>query len=133
MTESQKQWVETMRSMGNNKVKAKPRAGKGFFAQSLFALVTAPAFARIISWALLANLAVLCADHWGLDQPMMGEPATWYSYELHQTLKLGFNLIFYLEASCKLYAFGVAFYLKYALSACLSDPADAIPCGGELR
>ena len=119
MTESQQQWVETMKSMSGTKVKARPKAGKARLDQALFWLLTHPIFPGVIAGVIALNTLVLTTDHWGFDQEVgllqaAGEDGAgegWYTHDVFTGLLTVFTLTFYVEMAMKLRAFGLTYYL----------------------
>ena len=109
MTEEQKQWVESMRTMGNTKLKAKPVLGPdaSTFQAGLFTLLRSDSMIKVMHVILVTNICVLASDHWGLALAESG-----YTYGTYTSILAAYNYLFYLECLAKMYAFGPYFYWK---------------------
>ena len=69
MTESQKQWVETMKSMQGNTIKMKPQYNNGGeYDLILFDVCRSKAFDTGFQILVACNMLVLCSDFWGYAQ-----------------------------------------------------------------
>ena len=85
--------------------RVKPKPGEGPSLQMLFRVMSSKAAEFAITAVIVLNLAVLVtADHWGTRES--------YGFQSYHQLLAAFNLVFYIEAACKLVAFGRAFYLR---------------------
>jgi len=117
MTEDQRLWVETMRSMGGVKGKGKPRKPKttgcvGLVDELLYRSITSPHYPAVVTIIVLINVMLLACDYWGFESEPphpTREQTDSYVYEI---VLEAYTVLFYLEALGKLRAYGSLFYFR---------------------
>jgi hypothetical protein len=102
MTQEQLQWVSTMKAVTHQRPAriARPPEGCRLW---LYNLVTSQAFDAFIMGVIVANVAVMACDYWGIDK----DPSNFAMY--HKAMSV-FAYIFYTEAVLKLSGIGPAGY-----------------------
>ena len=107
MTAEQKQWIETMVAVGKQKPVKIPEPPHNCIRWVCFNIVTSATFDTFIIGVIIANVAMMACDYWGIEQdPQM---FMYYNDAMH-----GFGNIYYCECVLKLCGLGCAKYFSDA-------------------
>jgi len=105
MTTEQQQWVDTMRAAAKQKPARGVRPPSDCARRVLFDLVTSSTFDGLVMSVIVANVALMACDYWGMDR----QPRVLDAF--NGALRT-FGHIYYAEAVLKLLALGPGGYFR---------------------
>ena len=105
MTDGQLQWVNTMKSMVSQKADKSARRPTSGLRRACFALVSSRPFDFFITGVVVANIAAMACDYFGIEQDVQ----TYYYYLLLMSV---FSYTYYCEAALKLTGLGPMAYFR---------------------
>ena len=103
MTPEQQQWVDTMKNAANAKPQKAPRAPANPCRLFFYNVVTSMPFDSFIMSVIVANVAVMACDYWGIEQ-------TAAHFEAYNSAMATFSYIYYCECVIKLVGLGPPAY-----------------------